>query len=160
MSKPKDKFIKQNFTFQLTLFPCTWEALKEKHPNIQFHASLLFTENYLSFNPNDIAQLDENQHIELCFLDSLFFNSGLPKEYVKSMLSANLKKPFCYYLSALSWDFEKGKWIEIMDVIEEKYDKFLQYQSDADMDIIIESLNKFQLEDLNEKISQAIEKAV
>ena len=139
--KDKDNFIKQHFSYQFSLFPTTWEILEEQYPNIKFQANILYQEKFLSFDPSILNELDENQQTELIFLFILFYQSGLEKQFVASMLNSNLQKPYCYYLRSLSWDFEKGRWISFFDFVEEKYEEFLIYQYDSDLDIIVNSMD-------------------
>jgi hypothetical protein len=158
MPVSNDDFIKQYFSYQLSIFPTTWEILEKKYPNINFQANKLYQEKFLSFNPAIIKDLDENQCTELLFLIILFFHSGLSKEYVAAMLNSNLKKPYCYYLKSLSWDFENGKWILLSDILDEKYEDFLKYKFSFDLDTIIESMDKMELASLQEKIAEELEK--
>ena len=158
MPVSNDDFIKQHFSYQLSIFPTTWETLEKRYPNIRFKANILYQEKFLSFNPGLINELNENQCAELLFLIILFFHSGLSKEYVVAMLNSNLKKPYCYYLSSLSWDFEKGKWILFSDILENKYEDFLKYKYSSDLDTIIESMDKCELASLQEKIDEELEK--
>jgi hypothetical protein len=153
MSEQKDNFIKQHFSNQLSIFPATWETLETHYPNIKFQANLIYQDKFLSYDPSIINELDDNQYTELIFLIILFFHSGLEKEFVVSMLNSNLKKPYCYYLNSLSWDFEKGKWIMYMDIIEDKYEQFLQYKFDSDLETIVNSMEKYELISLQEKIN-------
>ena len=157
-TEDNDDFIKQHFSYQLSLFPTTWETLEVHYPNIKFQANLLYQEKFLSYDPSLINELEENQHTELIFLIILVFQSGLEKQYVISMLNSNLQKPYCYYLNALSWDFEKGKWISILDIIEEKYEDFLLYKYDSDLDTIINSMDEYELNELKEKVDEALDK--
>lgn len=104
---------------QLSMFQPTWAELEKTYHNLRFHANCLYQENLLSFNPMMIEKLDDNQVHELIFLRTLFFLSGLPREFAVSMLQSNLQKPYCYSLKTIIWDFENCRWIPINSLIEE-----------------------------------------
>ena len=158
MTKTNNEFLKQHFKYQTSLFPNTWQTLEEQNPNIKFQANLLYQEKFLSFNPASINELDENQYTELIFLKILFFNSGIPKEYVIAMLNSNLAKPYCYYIKSLSWDFEKGEWIFLTDVLDEKYEAFLEYKFASDMENIVFGMKEWDLLALQGIVNEALEK--
>ena len=153
-----DDFIKQHFSYQLSLFPNTWEILEKHYPNIKFQANILFQEKFLSFDPTLINGLDENQYTELIFLFILFYQSGLEKQFVVSMLNSNLQKPYCYYLKSLSWDFEKGRWILFLDILEEKFEDFLLFKFSSDLEKIVNSMSEYELTFFKEKVDEAIDK--
>ncbi len=93
---------------QQGLFKYNWDEVK-KNGSSKYQAEVLFNLNLLSFNPAEIRELDYLEFTELVFLKTLFFDSGLPKENILTMLSG-LEKPYCYSFNENYWDFQKGEW--------------------------------------------------
>lgn len=75
----------------------------------EFQRGILFNSGLLSFDSKEKNELDELEFTELMFLHSLYFDSGLPKEIILSMLSS-LEKPYTYSLEDMYWDFKEKKW--------------------------------------------------
>ena len=105
---------------QLTLFTVSWEELQMEY-NISYQQSILLWQfDVLSFIPEEKDDLQEFEVRELVFLKRLFFDSGLPNDYVFSML-ALLEKPFSYSLNNIYWDFDVNQWRFFQDYIEKNY---------------------------------------
>jgi len=101
---------------QVSLFKCSWDDVR-KNGISKFQTELLFNFNLLSFNPKGKEDLEGYELTELIFLKTLYFDSGLPKEIVLSMLSA-LEKPYSYSLENICWDFKEKEW-KYFPVLEE-----------------------------------------
>ncbi|MDP2749472.1 MAG: response regulator [Nanoarchaeota archaeon] len=106
-------------------------------------AILLFKEHLLTFNPEEKDEHEGFEIEELKFLKSLFFDSGLPMNIVKAILS-KLEKPYSYSFNDIYWDFGSSEWkylppdIEVyitdnlQDIIFENFDDFLESVDEND----------------------------
>jgi hypothetical protein len=86
----------------------TWDEIAET--GISFHqAMLLFQKDLLTWMPEIEIEVSQLQIAELSFLHSLIFNSGIPEDLTKTMLS-QLKKPYYYSYDCIFWDFSAARW--------------------------------------------------
>jgi hypothetical protein len=111
-------------------------------------AILLFKAGLLSFNPESNEDFETYEIVELRFLKSLYFDSGLADKIVKAMLG-KLKKPYSYSLSQIYWDFGVKEWKVIPEDAEDYIEKNLK-------EIIVEKFDKF-LEDTEAKVDNIVE---
>lgn len=102
---------------QLGLFTLSWQEVAAKYGCTDHHASVLFHEGLLSYDPQTLTTLQETQAEELRFLKTLVFDSGLSRSYARAML-AQLRRPYCYSLYAIYWDFADNRWKEFNDYLE------------------------------------------
>lgn len=108
-------------------------------------ANLLFKENLLSFDPIGKEEYEGFEIEESQFLKSLYFDSGLPVNIVKAMLS-KLEKPYSYSFDKIYWDYGSQEWKELpqdvdsyindnlKDIIFDNFDEFLENLEEDDTD--------------------------
>jgi hypothetical protein len=89
-------------------FDVSWEDLETL--GIEYYQVwLMYTYEFIKWNPESIKHVSATQVAELEFLHGLMFKTSLPYEYVKSMLSS-LKAPYYYSHNCIYWDFTTAKW--------------------------------------------------
>jgi hypothetical protein len=89
-------------------FESSWEEIESL--GIDFHqALLLYNKGILSWIPENAKQVTPLELAELKFLFGLSFKSGLPDEFVLTMLK-QLKKPYYYSHDCIYWDFSTARW--------------------------------------------------
>lgn len=75
-------------------------------------ASLLFNDGLLSFDPEKKENYQEYEIREIKFLKSLYFDSGLPLNVIKVMLS-KIGKPYSFSFNQIYWDYDVQDWKEL-----------------------------------------------
>jgi len=78
----------------------------------QFQAAELFQSGLLSFDPFVKQEFAGYDIDEMAFLKKLYFESGLPRNMVASMLK-KLPRPYRYSFDNIYWCLGEQKWKEV-----------------------------------------------
>jgi hypothetical protein len=147
--------IKSPVDQQLSLFIEGWEQLQKEY-GISYQQSILLQQlDVLSFNPEEKDELQEFEIRELVFLKKLFFDSGLPHDYVFSML-ALLEKPYRYSFNSIYWDFDTAQWKYFQDYIEKYYYPNMKSHIFSRIDDIFAECDMIELQYFKSAIDNAI----
>ena len=150
--------IKSPVEQQLSLFTVGWEQLQKRY-TISYQQSILLRQlDVLSFSPEEKDDLQEFEIRELIFLKKLFFDSGLPNDYVFSMLTM-LEKPYCYSFRTIYWDFDSAQWKFFQDYIEKYYYPNMKSIAFSRFDEILVECDSDELQYLKRMIDREVEEA-
>ncbi len=126
---------------QPSLFKYDWIEAKGRGVS-KIQAIKLYNLKMLSFNPNQVKELEEYEMVELFFLKTLFFDSGLPEQIVTAMLS-EIEKPYSYSFDQIYWDFTKNEWVYFLEQEEVEIEDLIeQLEEDEDYERLKEVKTK------------------
>ena len=78
----------------------------------RFQAAELYQAGFLSFDPFSKQEFAGYDIDEMAFLKKLYFESGLPRNMVASMLK-KLPRPYRYSFDNIYWCLGEQKWKEV-----------------------------------------------
>lgn len=132
------------------LFPTTPRAICDEIGLNWFAAVKLWEDDWLSFNPEEVEQMDEAQEVELRFVGSMVVG-GCPPDLMGKLLST-LDKPYRYQGCRIYYDWAAARWRLLP---EHKYDHQAQFAEWLDELVRVKDLDT--LEKLGGMVEQAIQ---